>query len=58
MGLSDEPLTRFFDQAPDEMRNVFARQPSAYGAQAREPSIVLREKSPVLSETGEYSLSL
>jgi hypothetical protein len=57
-GLSGEALAHFIAQAPDDMRDVFSRQPFAYNVQTRELTIVLREKSPVLGEPGEYRLPL
>jgi len=57
-GLSGEVLARFIAQAPEEMRDVFSRQAFAYNVQTRELTIVLREKSPVLGEAGEYRLPL
>lgn len=58
LGLSGEALARFIDHAPDDMRDVFTRQPFAYNPQARELTIVLRHKSTVLGDTGEYRLPL
>ncbi len=57
-GLSGEALARFITQAPPEMRDVFTQQPFAYDAQARKLTIVLREKSTILGEAGEYRLPL
>jgi hypothetical protein len=57
-GLGGEALARFMTQAPDDMRDVFSHQPFSYDVQARELIIVLREKSSVLGEAGEYRLPL
>lgn len=57
-GLRGEALARFVVQAPDGMRDVFTGQPFSYNLQTRELTIVLREKSPVLGEAGEYRLPL
>jgi hypothetical protein len=57
-GLSGEALARFITQAPEDMRDVFTRQPFAYDAQARELTIVLRKNSPILGDPGEYRLPL
>jgi esterase/lipase superfamily enzyme len=57
-GLSGEALARFIAQAPEDMRDVFSRQAFAYNPQSRELTIVLREKSPVLGDPGEYRLPL
>lgn len=57
-GLSGEALARFVAQSPEDMRDVFTRQPFAYNLQTRELTIVLREKSSVLGDAGEYRLPL
>ncbi|MFC3684294.1 hypothetical protein [Hydrogenophaga luteola] len=57
-GLAGQALAAFVADAPPGMRDVFTRQPFAYNPQARELTIVLRHKSPVLGEAGEYRLPL
>lgn len=57
-GLAGQALATFVADAPPEMRDVFTRQPFAYNPQTRELTIVLRHKSPVLGEAGEYRLPL
>jgi hypothetical protein len=57
-GLHGEALARFVAQAPEDMRDVFTGQPFPYNRQTRELTIVLREKSPVLGDAGEYRLPL
>lgn len=57
-GLAGQALATFVADAPPEMRDVFTRQPFAYNPQTRELIIVLREKSTVLGEAGEYRLPL
>ncbi len=57
-GLSGEALAHFVAHTPDNMRDVFTRQPFAYNLQTRELTIVLREKSPVLGDAGEYRLPI
>jgi hypothetical protein len=57
-GLAGQALAAFVADAPEDMRDVFTRQPFAYDTQARELTIVLREKSTVLGDAGEYRLPL
>lgn len=57
-GLAGQALAAFVADAPPGMRDVFTRQPFAYNPRARELTIVLRHKSPVLGEAGEYRLPL
>lgn len=57
-GLAGQALAAFVADAPPGMRDVFTRQPFAYNPQTRELTIVLRHKSPVLGEAGEYRLPL
>jgi hypothetical protein len=57
-GLAGQGLAAFVADAPEDMRDVFTRQPFTYDAQTRELTIVLREKSPVLGDPGEYRLPI
>lgn len=57
-GLTGEALASFIASAPEGMRDVFTQQAFAYQPDTRKLGIVLREKSPVLGEPGQYELGL